>query len=95
MAQKILEARHLYKRFNNAANDQVLSDISFSINKGEFVCVVGKSGCGKSTLLYILSTMDTDYEGELLIDEELLTGKSPNRLAQEYKHFFFFEQLKC
>ena len=43
---------------------------------------MGKSGCGKSTLLYILSTMDTDYEGELWIDDELLTGKNANRLAE-------------
>jgi lipoprotein-releasing system ATP-binding protein len=46
------------------------------------VSVVGKSGCGKSTLLYILSTMDTDYKGELLIDGELVTGKKPGRLAE-------------
>jgi lipoprotein-releasing system ATP-binding protein len=47
----------------------VLSDVNFSINKGEFVSLTGKSGCGKSTLLYILSTMDTDYEGSLFIDQ--------------------------
>lgn len=82
MSQRILEAKNICKKFKNGAQDPVLADISFTINKGEFVSVVGKSGCGKSTLLYILSTMDTDYEGELLIDEELLTGKNANRLAQ-------------
>lgn len=81
MSQQILEAKNISKRFKNS-QDQVLTDISFIINKGEFVSVVGKSGCGKSTLLYILSTMDTDYEGELLIDEELLTGKKADRLAE-------------
>jgi lipoprotein-releasing system ATP-binding protein len=59
-----------------------LTDINFSINKGDFVSVVGKSGCGKSTMLYILSTMDTDYEGELLIDGESMTGKKEAELAQ-------------
>ena len=43
---------------------------------------MGRSGCGKSTLLYILSTMDTEYNGELYIDNELMTGKKPNRLAE-------------
>jgi lipoprotein-releasing system ATP-binding protein len=82
MGQIILEASHISKRFKDHASAQVLTDINFTVNKGEFVSVVGKSGCGKSTLLYILSTMDTDYEGELSIDGELLTGKKPARLAE-------------
>ena len=43
--------------------------------------MIGKSGSGKSTLLYVLSTMDTDYEGSLEINGEKLTGKSQNDLA--------------
>ena len=82
MGQQILEARNISKKFKNGSHDQVLTDISFIINKGEFVSVVGKSGCGKSTLLYILSTMDTDYDGQLFIDGESLTGKNANRLAE-------------
>ena len=78
----ILEARHISKQFKDHANARVLNDICFTVNKGEFVSVVGKSGCGKSTLLYILSTMDTEYDGELLIDGELLTGKKSIRLAE-------------
>jgi lipoprotein-releasing system ATP-binding protein len=53
-----------------------------SINEGEFVSIVGKSGCGKSTLLYILSTMDTDYEGELLINGDDLSKKTDSNLAK-------------
>jgi lipoprotein-releasing system ATP-binding protein len=82
MQNIILEAKHISKEFKDSANAQVLNNISFSVNKGEFVSVVGKSGCGKSTLLYVLSTMDTDYEGELWIDGELLTGKKASRLAE-------------
>ncbi len=59
----------------------VLKDISFVINRGEFVSITGKSGCGKSTLLYILSTMDTSYKGELLIDNESMRNKSEKELA--------------
>lgn len=81
MSEKILEAIHINKSFNDPVTVKVLSDISFSINKGEFVSVTGKSGCGKSTLLYILSTMDTDYEGKLLIDNIEMTGKKEGELA--------------
>jgi lipoprotein-releasing system ATP-binding protein len=60
----------------------VLNNISLSVEKGSFVSIVGKSGCGKSTLLYILSTMDTDYEGFLEIDNKKLTGCHLNDLAR-------------
>lgn len=63
------------------ARFQVLKDISFDVNKGEFLSIVGKSGCGKSTLLYLLSTMDTDYEGKIEMKGTLLTGKTQNELA--------------
>ncbi|MGI8597933.1 MAG: ABC transporter ATP-binding protein [Chitinophagaceae bacterium] len=82
MSEVILEAKSINKNFHDPITIRVLSNISFSINKGEFVSVIGKSGCGKSTLLYILSTMDTDYEGELLIDDKLVTGQKPVNLAQ-------------
>ncbi|WP_299761714.1 ABC transporter ATP-binding protein [uncultured Pontibacter sp.] len=82
MQEIILEARHISKEFHDPVTVQVLSDITFTVNKGEFVSVIGKSGCGKSTLLYILSTMDTDYQGELLIDQELMTGKGDAELAR-------------
>ncbi len=81
MSEKILEAIHINKSFHDPVTVEVLNDISFSINKGEFVSVTGKSGCGKSTLLYILSTMDTDYEGKLLIDNIEMTGKKEGELA--------------
>jgi lipoprotein-releasing system ATP-binding protein len=79
---KVLEARNISKEFHDPVTVEVLTDISFSINKGEFISIVGKSGCGKSTLLYILSTMDTDYAGELLIDEESMERKKEKELAR-------------
>jgi lipoprotein-releasing system ATP-binding protein len=82
MSTTILEAKHIYKQFNDPVKIDVLSDVSFKVNKGEFVSVVGKSGCGKSTLLYILSTMDTDYSGELYIDNERMTGLREKELAR-------------
>lgn len=79
--QAVLEANSINKFFYSPEKFQVLKDVSFKIEKGEFVSIMGKSGCGKSTLLYILSTMDTDYEGKLTLDEEVLTGQKPNRLS--------------
>ena len=82
MSDIVLETKKLTKYFYDPIKFQVLKEIDMSINHGEFVSIVGKSGCGKSTLLYLLSTMDTDYEGELYIHEELITGKPDKELAQ-------------
>ena len=82
MSEKILEAKNINKYFHDPVTVKVLTDINFSVNKGDFVAVTGKSGCGKSTLLYILSTMDTDYEGELLIDGETMRQKKEAQLAR-------------
>lgn len=81
MHNTILEARNISKYFYDPVRIKVLQDISFTIEKGEFVSVIGKSGCGKSTLLYILSTMDTDFEGELLIDNVSMVKKKEEQLA--------------
>lgn len=76
-----LVAQSICKSFYDPVKIDVLKDISFSINRGEFVSITGKSGCGKSTLLYILSTMDTDFKGELFIDNESMANKSGKELA--------------
>ena len=90
----VLEAQHINKYFEKPVRFQVLKDISFKIEKGEFVSIMGKSGCGKSTLLYILSTMDTEYEGKLVIDNELITGQSSDKLSYiRNKHIGFVFQF--
>ena len=82
MANTVLQTKNINKYFYDPVKFKVLSNINMSINKGEFVSIVGKSGCGKSTLLYILSTMDTDYEGELLINGDDLSKKTDANLAK-------------
>lgn len=76
-----LKADHIVKYFYEPQQFQVLKDVSFEVKKGEFLSLTGKSGSGKSTLLYVLSTMDTDYEGRLTINGEVLTNRSQNDLA--------------
>ncbi|MCW5519832.1 ABC transporter ATP-binding protein [Aureitalea sp. L0-47] len=88
----VLEARHIDKYFRKPVEFHVLKDINLAVKRGEFATVMGKSGCGKSTLLYILSTMDTDYNGELWLKGELVTGLESDRLSHirnKYLGFVF------
>ncbi|MFN8273540.1 MAG: ABC transporter ATP-binding protein [Flavobacteriaceae bacterium] len=78
----ILETQNIGKIFYQPTEFEVLKNISFQVKKGEFLSMIGKSGSGKSTLLYILSTMDTDYSGRLLIDNQIVTGFNQDQLAE-------------
>lgn len=72
----VLQADKIGKYFHNPVKFRVLDDITFDVKKGEFLTLVGKSGSGKSTLLYVLSTMDTSYDGQLNILGNTVTGQS-------------------
>lgn len=90
----VLEAKNINKYFEKPTRFHVLKDISFKIEKGEFVSIMGKSGSGKSTLLYILSTMDTEYEGRLLLNNEVISGQSSEKLSYiRNKHIGFVFQF--
>ena len=90
----VLEAKNIDKYFKKPVLFHVLKNLSFKVEKGEFASIMGKSGSGKSTLLYILSTMDTDYEGQLFLNEDLVTGK-PNKVLSKIrnKHIGFVFQF--
>ncbi len=78
----ILKTENITKFFYSPVEFKALNNISFEIQQGEFVSVIGKSGCGKSTLMYLLSTMDTEYEGRIYFDEQLITGLKQDNLAK-------------
>lgn len=82
MSQAILQIQNL-KRVFQVGVEQVhaLKGVSFSINKGEFVSIMGSSGSGKSTLLNILGCLDTPTSGEYLIDGVSVRERSKNELA--------------
>jgi len=82
MGNIVLQAKNISKSFHDPVKIDILKDITFSVNQGEFVSIIGKSGCGKSTLLYILSTMDTDYQGELLIGQQSMRDRTEKQLAR-------------
>ncbi|NNF33806.1 MAG: ABC transporter ATP-binding protein [Saprospiraceae bacterium] len=90
----VLEAKNINKYFRKPVLFHVIKDVSFRVEKGEFASIMGKSGCGKSTLLYILSTMDTDYDGKLFLNDELVTGQSRQYLSYlRNKHIGFVFQF--
>ena len=78
---KVLSVNSVVKYFHNPQDFQVLKGITFDVNKGEFISVIGKSGSGKSTLLYLLSTMDTDYQGTISVNGTNVTKMGQNQLA--------------
>ena len=77
----ILEVSNLNKYFHEPTAFHVLKNLNFSVQKGKLTSITGKSGSGKSTLLYLLSTMDTDFEGSIKINGEELNGRSNQWLA--------------
>jgi lipoprotein-releasing system ATP-binding protein len=79
---EILKTYKVNKYFTEPEKFHVIKDIDISIHTSEFVSIVGKSGCGKSTLLYLLSTLDTNYEGRIEINNTVVTGLSQNELAK-------------
>lgn len=87
----MLIAKNIVKRYGTL---EVLKGVSLEIKKGEIVSIVGSSGAGKSTLLHILGTLDTPDEGEVMLNETILTRLSGNSLANfRNKHIGFVFQF--
>jgi len=79
----LLEARNIGKSFYMSGKELlVLKNVSFTVNKKEFICIQGASGSGKSTLLHILGSLDKPTHGEVLFEGIPLFKKSDERLAQ-------------
>lgn len=79
---KIVEVKNLSKIYGKGDTAvKALDDISFSVNKGEFVCIIGPSGSGKSTLLHLLGGVDRPTSGKVLIDETDIYDLNETELA--------------
>lgn len=80
---KIVEVQNVTKVYgkNNEKKTQALSGISFDVEKGEFIGIMGASGSGKSTLLNILSTLDKPTDGHTRINQKDVTTLKGNQLA--------------
>lgn len=89
MKRNKIKVNGLYKSFDG---NSVLNDISFQIETGEFVAVMGQSGCGKSTLLYSVSGMDRPTKGQIRFDNRelsALSDKEMQKLRLEHMGFIF------
>jgi len=92
--QSVIRTAKVDKYFHEPTEFHVIKDVSFEVKRGEFVSIMGKSGSGKSTLLYILSTMDTDYTGDLFINNRKMTGLPAAELsAVRNEHIGFVFQF--
>ncbi len=81
--QKILTVEHIEKYYGNKGNlTKAVDDISFEVDKGEFVGIMGASGSGKTTLLNCISTIDSATAGHIVIDGLDITRLNSRKLSK-------------
>ena len=79
---KILKVENLVKTYGSGENIvRAVDDVSFEVERGEFVAIVGASGSGKSTLMHIIGGVDIPTSGHIFIDDKEITGMKPDKLA--------------
>ena len=79
--EKIIEIKHLKKVFGE---HEVLTDINFTVNRGDVTCIIGPSGSGKSTLLRCINLFEQPTSGEIWVDgENIVTAKKPSKYRQK------------
>lgn len=72
LTNSILSVHNLSKTYHTLSGEtKAINNISFDINKGDFICIVGPSGCGKSSILNIISNLDNDYDGNVIIKDNI------------------------
>lgn len=79
---EILKVENLCKTYGMGETEvKALDNVSFSVNKGEFISIVGQSGSGKSTLLHLIGGVDKPTSGEIYVDRQEVFGKNQEELA--------------
>ena len=82
--EAMIRCSHIKKIYNKDKPNQLeaLSDVTFSMDQGELVAIMGKSGCGKSTFLHILGCLDTFDDGEYFLDGKKLKTAKDQEMAR-------------
>ena len=89
MSENIVEVKNLVKTYEKG-KVKALNSINFTIQKGEFVSIIGPSGSGKSTLLHMLGALDIPDSGEIIIDgENIQKSKKLNKFRSNKVGFIF------
>jgi NitT/TauT family transport system ATP-binding protein/sulfonate transport system ATP-binding protein len=80
MSEPILEIQNINRIYKDEeTTTEALKDINLTVNKGEFISIIGSSGCGKTTLLRLIAGLDKPQSGKLLLDKEEIIAPSPRR----------------
>ena len=96
----LLELKHIFKTYQNGDEDvPILKDVSLSIEKGEYLAIMGPSGSGKSTLMNIIGCLDKPTSGEFTLDGKDMLALTDNELSEIRAHkigfvFQSFQLLK-
>ncbi len=86
--EKILELKNVYLSYHTKTSEILaVKDLSFSVNKGEFVSIIGPSGCGKTTILSMIAGLISPSSGEILINGEKATSEDIGYMLQKDQLF--------
>ena len=93
--ENILKVEKIEKYYGSRSSlTKAINNLSFEVEKGEFVCFMGASGSGKTTLLNVISTIDKPTSGHIFVDKDDVTelkGNKLNKFRREELGFIFQE----
>jgi len=83
----VMELKHVNKSYKISGGEifQALKDVNLSFEKGELVSIIGESGSGKSTLMNLIGGLDSDFQGEIVVDGDNIGDYSEKNLVQYHK----------
>ena len=97
---ELMQIQHLSKVYGQGENQvRAVDDISFTVEKGEFLAIIGPSGSGKSTFLRCMNLLEEPTKGQIIFDGQDITAKGVNinqirqQMGMVFQHFYLFPHL--